>query len=358
MKPKTNKKIFFLLALFFLTFAFQIQAADTNTGLVPCGLDSTYANRCTLCHLIVGIRDIIDWGKTILIVVALVAIVAGAIMYIVSAGNNTLMEAAKNVIKQALWGVVIVLGAWVIVNTALWLITSKLNDSGSSSQKFLDISSWNDFQCTGGGTTPGTVDPVSKPLNADGSCPSGYHKSSSGTLCIEDDKVTNPDIVDPDTTDPDTTNPDVTNPDVINPDTAANDVSKLDEDGTRSYLNDHGITVNKGACTAGQTSGCTDTDGLRENTINGVVLFKEECGASCNVVVTGGSEGNGIHSERGTYNHINGYKVDIRTGEAVDNYITNNYTKIPTRSDGATGYIDSSGNKYYKEGDHWDITYI
>ena len=349
MKTKTNKKLFLFLALLFLTFAFQIQAADSTTGLVPCGNDSTYANRCTLCHLIVGIDNIIKWGRDILVVVALVAIVAGAIMYIVSAGNNTAMEAAKNVIKQALWGVVIVLGAWVIVNTILWLIASQSNLG------FSDISSWNNFQCTGGGGT-GTVESASKPLNADGSCDSGYHVSTSGTLCIVDDKTTTPSTTPTTTTSPTTT---TTTAPSTSTSPGTNDVSTLDEAATRDFLQEHDISVNKGACTAGQTSGCTDTDGLRENTITGITLFKDECGATCDVTMTGGSEGNGIHSERGTYNHINGYKVDIRTNDAVDNYITSNYTKIPgQRSDGATGYTDSSGNKYYREGDHWDITYI
>ncbi|KKP82309.1 MAG: hypothetical protein UR82_C0040G0018, partial [Candidatus Moranbacteria bacterium GW2011_GWF1_35_5] len=60
--------------------------------------------------------------------------------------------------KQALWGVVIVLGAWVIVNTALWLLTSKIYKGGSGDAK-LGISNWYDFQCEGGGGTgdDGTV---------------------------------------------------------------------------------------------------------------------------------------------------------------------------------------------------------
>lgn len=41
------------------------------------------------------------------------------------------------------------------------------------------------------------------------------------------------------------------------------------------------------------------------------------------------------------------------------NYIETNYTKIPKpRSDGAIGYRDPSGNTYYLEGNHWDVTYF
>jgi len=133
-----NKKIFFsfLISSSLWAVTFYTQAA----GLVPCGNGSDEANRCTLCHLFKGIQNIIKWGEGILIIVAIVAIVAGAIMYIISAGNSSAMESAKGIIKQALWGVVITLGAWLIVNTTIWLIGGNLN-------KNLGIANWYDFQC-------------------------------------------------------------------------------------------------------------------------------------------------------------------------------------------------------------------
>ena len=152
-----KKTILFLLLSFFV-FSISpnfIYAAKDSGGLVPCAGDSTYANRCTLCDLLVGIRDIVAWGKNILIILAILAIVIGAIMYIISAGDSGAMESAKNVIKQALWGVVIVLGAWLIVNTVLWLFAKKA-DLG------IGVTNWYDFQCDanggsgggGGGTVP------------------------------------------------------------------------------------------------------------------------------------------------------------------------------------------------------------
>jgi len=141
------KKTILSLAVFFCLFIFSNSAlAD---GLVTCGVTEDAGNRCTLCHLFIGIRDIIDWGKNILVVAAIVAIVAGAIMYIISAGNSAMMESAKGIIKQAIWGVVIVLGAWVIVNTILFLITSKLYDTGGApgSEIFMDIANWSTFSC-------------------------------------------------------------------------------------------------------------------------------------------------------------------------------------------------------------------
>ncbi len=123
----------------------SVVTGDTG-GLVPCGHGSDPANRCTLCDLFVGVQRIIQWGKNILVAVALTAMVVGGIMYIVSAGNQQMMESAKNVIKQALVGVIIVLGAWLIINTVMWLIVVK-NDMGVGAG-----GSWYNFSCGGGGT--------------------------------------------------------------------------------------------------------------------------------------------------------------------------------------------------------------
>jgi len=247
----------------------------------------------------------------------------GAIMYVISAGNTGMMELGRNVIKQALWGVVITLGAWLIVNTTLWLMASKLTDGGDN---FLSIASWNNINCES--YIQGGVDLLPYITPIEGKCSPGYHISDGGTLCLEDESTT----------------------------------STSSESAVRSTLAASGITINReNACTPGQTSGCTDVGNLRENTINGVIDFKNNCGTDCAVMLNGGSEGNGIHSETGVYNHINGYKVDIAPNAQVDNYITNSseFTKIPTtRSDGATGYRDKAGNTYYREKTHWDVTYF
>jgi len=151
MKNK-NKKIALFLGVLFLVFSFgsflipDVQAQAQ--GLVPCGSGSDPNNRCRLCHLIIGIKGIIDWGRTILVAVALTSITIGGVMYIVSAGNEEMMQIAKNIIKQALWGVVIVLGAWLIINTTMWLMATK--DSGSDGGGLgISVLSWSEFSCDG-----------------------------------------------------------------------------------------------------------------------------------------------------------------------------------------------------------------
>ncbi|MEF3691869.1 MAG: hypothetical protein V3574_02300 [Candidatus Moraniibacteriota bacterium] len=357
------KTIFFLVIIFFCSFGFSgyslaqtgesegpyFNVGGTYKGLVHCGHTSSYENRCTLCDLIVGIQRIIKWGMQILVVVALVAIVGGAIMYIISAGNSGMMESAKTVIKQALWGVVIVLGAWVIVNTILWMITSKLYPgTGESGNKFMDISNWYNFDCKkvqsggdsqeqAGGTSQDSQEEAQRQqveeaqLRAEEAAQRAADAERRAEEAAQRAEET---------------------------DSAQSEITPLSEQEVRSVFSESGISINNNACNPGQTSGCTDVGGLREYTISSVVVLRELCGASCEVVITGGSEGNGIHNESGTYNHINGYKVDLRPNPELNNYIETTFTKIPEpRSDGAIGYRDSSGNTYYLEGNHWDVTY-
>lgn len=49
-------------------------------------------------------------------IAALFMISVGGFMYFTAAGNNSRMETAKNIITDALWGLVAVLAAWVFLN--------------------------------------------------------------------------------------------------------------------------------------------------------------------------------------------------------------------------------------------------
>lgn len=117
-------------------------AGDTG-GIVPCGKSGTgEAGMCNLCHLIVGIHKIIQWGLNILVIVGIVSIVAGGIYYIISAGNSELMEKAKTIIKNSFYGFAIVLAAWLLVNYTMILLGKKA-DMG------IGVESWNEFRCDG-----------------------------------------------------------------------------------------------------------------------------------------------------------------------------------------------------------------
>ncbi len=117
-----RSSIFICLSLFTLFSAtlFALPIAPAEAAIIPCG---TKANpeKCTLCHLVVGINQIIVLLRNIMTAIAIVVIVAMAIIYITSAGNESRMSFAKSGISAALIGFCIILLAWIVVNFILTL---------------------------------------------------------------------------------------------------------------------------------------------------------------------------------------------------------------------------------------------
>jgi len=118
------------LVMAVVLFAFvALIPLSAEAGLVPCGANTddsatTYdeTEQCTLCHIVKGISYLITYIRDIMVFVALAVITAMGIMYIVSAGNTGLMETAKKGIWAALAGIAIILLAWVVVNTVMYVI--------------------------------------------------------------------------------------------------------------------------------------------------------------------------------------------------------------------------------------------
>lgn len=134
-----SKKLLILFVLMiFAGFVFCPEYSDA-AGLVPCG--GKDEDPCTLCHLFIGINNILTWMRNVLVAVGTFAIVGAGILYIVSAGSQQMMETAKTMIKQALIGVAVVLGSWLIVNTVMNVLSVR-SDLGVSA------TSWNKFECS------------------------------------------------------------------------------------------------------------------------------------------------------------------------------------------------------------------
>ncbi len=140
------KKFLFSLTLI-LVLAFSLFPAVSNAaGLVPCG--GTGQDMCTLCHLIVGIQGIITFGFKIMVIIGIIMLVAAGILYIVSAGNEGMMETAKSLIKNALIGFTLILTAWLIVTTTMWIMgTKEKSDSAGGGVLGIGIEGWNTFTC-------------------------------------------------------------------------------------------------------------------------------------------------------------------------------------------------------------------
>jgi hypothetical protein len=125
-------------------------------------------------------------------------------------------------------------------------------------------------------------------------------------------------------------------------------VTKLSHADATSRLRSSGITwSSSGGCSNRNNATCTSFDQVNLATIQGIQTLKSASG--CAINVTGGTE---TGHASGTYSHWNGYKLDISLSTCLNNYIQGNFTSI-----GGSKWQSGAGNIYYKEGNHWDITY-
>ena len=103
-----------------------VAGPDACGGLIPCGrmvddptTDIIESNPCSLCTLIYTVQLIIKFLIKIAIVVALIAIAFGGFLYISAAGSQEAIEKAKSIIKYAIIGFIVILVAWVIIDSVL-----------------------------------------------------------------------------------------------------------------------------------------------------------------------------------------------------------------------------------------------
>lgn len=232
------KKKFALAAIILFFFLLPVLSADAQEKpIVPCGSGNSLSNACTLCHFIVGIKNIVDFGSKILVITAITAIFISGIMYIISSGSQEMTTRAKSFLTSSLIGFFIVLGAWLIVNTVFIVLAAKPD---------LDIgkTNWYTFTCdtqtsTGAGTTTPSTTPTKTPL--------------AGTLSDAE---------------------------------------------ARKKLSDAGISVNKSNCANKTTdSNCTSLDDMPAATVEKIINTKNVCGVAPRV--TGGTEEAG-HKSHGS----------------------------------------------------------
>jgi hypothetical protein len=103
-------------------------------------------------------------------------------------------------------------------------------------------------------------------------------------------------------------------------------------------------------------------NGMQQGTVADIDALAQQCaqtdgGASCNVVITAGTDG--AHAA-GECSHSNGYKADLRSTPALSSFITS-LPVAGTRSDGATLYAFNGGTIADETNlpgvsPHWDLS--
>ena len=105
------------------------------TGLVPCGDD------CTPCDLLILIQNVLDFALTMAFIMVIGFIVYGGFRWIFSLGKEENLKAGQQIITNAIIGLIIVLSAWIIINTVFWVIKQMGGDDYTGN--------WAHIECSG-----------------------------------------------------------------------------------------------------------------------------------------------------------------------------------------------------------------
>ena len=112
------------------TFCFVLSAASVSAALIPCeGLS------CQFCDLFKLVKNVLDFGVKIAIPIAVITIVYGGIMILTAGASPERAKQGKDIVTAAIIGLVIVLLAWLILDTLIKLIAKG------------EFGPWNQLKC-------------------------------------------------------------------------------------------------------------------------------------------------------------------------------------------------------------------
>lgn len=123
MKNRTIKQsiVFSLLILLFFAPILTSAAIIVQpSGLVPCG--GPNQNQCTACDLLVLVQNVLKFALEMAFLIIIGFVVYGGFRWIFSLGKEENLKAGQQIITNAIIGLVIILSAWIIVNTVFWAI--------------------------------------------------------------------------------------------------------------------------------------------------------------------------------------------------------------------------------------------
>lgn len=289
-------------------------------------------------------------------ILAVGMMVAGGILYTVSAGSPDKQNEGKDMIFSALWGLALLFGAYIILNTinpglvllrepnapqfvgtspaeaALgkawgWCEASKTTECVTAIQKSDNPSA------TGISCCLAVTQNLGKATCKTGGW--GWDDTSQKSCCIKGFVVGNCTYGSGITTDAQL---------------------KEREDQIRKTLELGGVGVSStGRCFNPKRKDCTNVGLLPESTIDSLLAIKKKC--NCEVVVTGGAETG--HETHGPNKPI----VDLRTNQQLLNYLKNNNSnilKICTTYENrayAKNCKNSQGEDFYETIDHIHINF-
>jgi uncharacterized membrane protein len=107
-------KILFYSFIIIASVALLPESVSAQGGLVPCdGVD------CNACHVVEMGNTILTWLIGVMFVVFAAILAVAGWGLVTSGGNQTALSDAKSKFKNAFIGLLIVLAAWLIVDTLM-----------------------------------------------------------------------------------------------------------------------------------------------------------------------------------------------------------------------------------------------
>jgi len=128
IKKKLNRKIFYSLPILFMVFSILLSPtilfAEENPlpgGIIPC------TNNCGWSDFIKLIQNVITFVLYIAIPITVAMFTYAGVLYLTAAGKTGQIEKAHTIFLNVLIGFIIVLSAWLIVNTIANALLDKTN---------------------------------------------------------------------------------------------------------------------------------------------------------------------------------------------------------------------------------------
>ena len=119
-----------------------------SKGLVPCGTSGKPA--CQPCDLLTLAKNITDYIVYIGFSITTLMIGVGGIMIFAGAYSEKQIETGKEILRNAIIGLLIILFAWLIVDTIIKVLVSDytvLDVTRANAGAFKNFGPWNNFQC-------------------------------------------------------------------------------------------------------------------------------------------------------------------------------------------------------------------
>lgn len=128
-----------IFVFLFCVFAL-VSTAQAAEGLVPCGPGTAKAT-CDWCNLGVMADKVIDFVvEYIVIPVAVAVIIWGGFLIMTAGGSPERVKRGKDAITAAVIGIVIALGAWLVIDTIIKML------AGAAGLP-TDLGPWNEIDC-------------------------------------------------------------------------------------------------------------------------------------------------------------------------------------------------------------------